>query len=34
VSSDRFAWTGPLRLSFTDRQKRPDPRTRTPETDK
>ena len=28
VSSDRFAWTGPLRLSFTDRQKRPDPVTR------
>ena len=24
VSSDRFAWTGPLRLSFTDRQMRPD----------
>ena len=27
IPSDRGAWNGPVRFSFTDRQKRPDPRT-------
>ena len=34
IPSDRFAWNGPVRLSFTDRQKRPGLQTRTPKTGK